>query len=68
MEHAENDTEEFTEELDDPCELMQFKKLRTVDWKTLILKSEAKPPPLLPQVSFAKMKSVEVLIQDQYLY
>lgn len=52
MEH-EDDIDESTEEPDDPCELIQFTNLRTVDWKTLMLKSEAKPPSLLAQVRFA---------------
>ncbi|KAM3728911.1 Condensin-2 complex subunit [Dirofilaria immitis] len=55
MENAEDDVDEFTREPDDPCELIQFTNLRTVDWKTLMLKSEAKPPPLLPQIPISLM-------------
>ncbi|EFO17966.1 hypothetical protein LOAG_10533 [Loa loa] len=55
MEHVEDDVDEFSQEPDDPCELIQFTNLRTVDWKTLMLKSEAKPPPLLPQVPISLM-------------
>uniref|UniRef100_A0A0R3RVE6 Condensin-2 complex subunit H2 n=1 Tax=Elaeophora elaphi TaxID=1147741 RepID=A0A0R3RVE6_9BILA len=55
MEHVEDDVDEFAQEPDDPCELLQFTNLRTVDWKTLMLKSEAKPPPLLAQMPISLM-------------
>lgn len=57
MEHVEDDVDEITQEPDDPCELIQFTNLRTVDWKTLMLKSETKPPPLLAQVRFAVIRN-----------
>ncbi|VDK65649.1 unnamed protein product [Onchocerca ochengi] len=55
MENVEDDVDEITQEPDDPCELIQFTNLRSVDWKTLMLKSEAKPPPLLPQIPISLM-------------
>ncbi|CAG9530303.1 unnamed protein product [Cercopithifilaria johnstoni] len=55
MEHVEDDVDEFIQEPDDPCELIQFTNLRAVDWKTLMLKSEAKPPPLLAQIPISLM-------------
>ncbi|KAL3989358.1 hypothetical protein ACH3XW_27345 [Acanthocheilonema viteae] len=55
MEHVEDDVDEYSQEPDDPCELIQFTNVRTVDWKTLMLKNEAKPPPLLAQIPISLM-------------
>uniref|UniRef100_A0AAF5PJM1 CNDH2_C domain-containing protein n=1 Tax=Wuchereria bancrofti TaxID=6293 RepID=A0AAF5PJM1_WUCBA len=57
VEHAD-DIDEFTQELDD-CDLIQFTNLQTVDWKTLMLKSEAKPPQLLPQIPISLMSPAD---------
>lgn len=46
----EADLNEAAEDLDDPCQLLDFTKLRAADWKTLMLRNTQKPPPLLPQV------------------
>uniref|UniRef100_A0A915PNM2 Condensin-2 complex subunit H2 n=1 Tax=Setaria digitata TaxID=48799 RepID=A0A915PNM2_9BILA len=55
MEEEEDDVDEVAQQLDDPCELIQFTNLKSSDWKTLTLRNEAKPPTLLPQIPISLM-------------
>ncbi|VDM98938.1 unnamed protein product [Thelazia callipaeda] len=51
MDVVGNDSDDEPQVFDDPCELIPVTKLlRTNDWNTLMLKTEQKPPLLLPMI------------------
>ncbi|KAK6111823.1 hypothetical protein QQG55_45165 [Brugia pahangi] len=67
VEHTD-DIGEFTQEPDDPCDLIQFTNLQIVDWKTIMLKSEAKPPQLLAQIPISLMPLADFEKTSMSLY